>query len=154
MQEIRLYIYTDAPMTTEDRGSAAYLLQYVKEGREIGSRADSITFISRNQKGATLEAIIAALTRINDANTAHLTIICHTPGVIQAINQSLYTKWALNGWTNSRGKEVEYATEWQRIVQLIKDKAPEITARAPAADESEIMYQLGAGYFLPEAKMA
>lgn len=154
MQEIRLYIYTDAPMTTEDRGSAAYLLQYVKEGREIGSRADSITFISRNQKGATLEAIIAALTRINDANTAHLTIICHTPGVIQAINQSLYTKWALNGWTNSRGKEVEYATEWQRIVQLIKDKAPEITARAPAADESEIMCQLGAGYFLPEAKMA
>ena len=154
MQEIRLYIYTDAPMTTEDRGSAAYLLQYVKEGREIGSRADSITFISRNQKGATLEAIIAALTRINDANTAHLTIICHTPGVIQAINQSLYTKWALNGWTNSRGKEVEYAEEWQRIIQLMNDKTPEVTARAPAADESEIMCQLGAGYFLPEAKMA
>lgn len=101
-----------------------------------------------------MEAVIAAVTKINDGNRMPLTIVCHSPGVIQAINQQFYTKWSVNSWKNSKGKEIEYADEWQRITRLMEDKTPEVTARAPAQGEEDIMDKLGAGYFLPHAKLA
>lgn len=88
--------------------------------------------------------MIDAVTRIKDGNSTPLTIICHCPGVIQAVNQSLYTKWSMNGWKNSKGEEVECVEEWQRIVELFKDKVKDVTARAPHSTEDHIMQSLGA----------
>lgn len=91
--------------------------------------------------------MIDAVTRINDGNSVPLTIICHCPGVIQAVNQGLYTKWSMNGWKSSEGKEVECAGEWQRIVELFKDKVRDVEARAPRSNEDHIMQGLGAEQF-------
>ncbi len=154
MKEIRLYIYANAPVMTEDRGSVKYLLQYVKDGREIGSRSESISFTERNQKGATLEAMISALTRINNSNTCPLMVICHSPNVIQGINMNLYNTWEKNDWKTSRGKDVEYKTEWQQISELIKTKLPLIKSRTPEEGEEEIMKKLGGDYFLAKTKLA
>ena len=143
MKEIRLYIFTNAPVRGTDHRKYAYLMQYVKDGRETGAREDH-AIIDDNQKGATLEALIASLTRINDGNDIPVTIICHCPGVIQAINQSQYVTWSQNGWMNSKGKEAEHAGKWQRVKALIDSKAPHIIARPPEAGEDEIMHRLGA----------
>lgn len=143
MKEIRLYIYTNAPVRGTDRRIYAYLMQYVRDGQETGARDDRAV-IESNQKGATLEAMIASLTRINDGNEIPVSIICHCPGVITAINQSQFDAWSRNGWRNAKGAEVEHADKWQRVKALIDSKAPHIIARPPGSGEEEIMQKLGA----------
>lgn len=153
MKEIRLYIYTNAPVRGEDRAKYAYLMQCVKDGKELGAREDH-SAVDTNQKGATLEALIASLTRVSDGNDVPVTIICHCPGVIMAINQSRLAVWSLNGWKNSKGGEVEHAAKWQRVKALIDNKAPEIKARPPHDAENEIMRRLGAEQYDPHLNIA
>ena len=153
MKEIKLFIYTNAPVRGTDHRKYAYLMQYVRDGRETGSRGDH-AIIDDNQKGATLEALIASLTRINDGNDIPVTIVCHCPGVITAINQSQYDTWSRNGWRNAKGAEVEHADKWQRVKALIDAKAPHIIARAPEAGEEEVMRKLGAETYDSHANIA
>lgn len=153
MKEIKLYIFTNAPVRGTDHRKYAYLMQYVKDGRDTGTREDH-AIIDDNQKGATLEALISSLTRINDGNEIPVTIICHCPGVITAINQSQYVTWSQRGWTNAKGAEVEHADKWQRVKALIDAKAPHIMARAPEDTEGEIMQKLGAETYDPHANIA
>lgn len=153
MKEIKLFIYTNAPVRGTDRKKYAYLLQYVKEGQETGSREDHAV-IEENQKGATLEALLSSLARINDGNEIPVTIICHCPGVITAINQRQLESWAGNGWKNAKGAEVEHADKWQRVKALIDTKAPHITARAPEFGEEEIMKKLGADMYEARTNIA
>ena len=153
MKEIRLYIYTNAPVRGTDRKKYAYLLQYVKEGQETGSREDHAV-IEENQKGVTLEALLSSLARINDGNEIPVTIICHCPGVITAINQHQLESWSGNGWKNAKGSEVEHADKWQRVKALIDTKAPHITARPPEAGEEETMTKLGADIYEARTNIA
>lgn len=153
MKEIRLYIYTNAPVRSSDRAKYSYLMQYVKDGQVTGQREDHAA-VDENQKGATLEALIASVTRINDGNDIPVTVICHCPGVIQAINQSQIATWSLNGWQNSKGKEVEHAGKWQRVKALMDAKTHDITARPPADSETELMHKLGAEGFDPHLNIA
>lgn len=153
MREIRLYIYTDAKVRAYDRAKVTYLLQFVKDGRDVGAKDDRMA-VDGNQKAATLEAMIAALTRVNDGNEIPITVICHCPGVIQAINQTLYTKWAENSWKNAKGAEIECADKWERIVELIRHKTKDITARPPAGDDEAIMTKLGAEGYNPHTNIA
>ena len=76
-----------------------------------------------------------------------LTLVCHNPGIIGAINQRQYTAWSVNGWKTSKGKEVKHAEAWQRIEKLIRDKVADITARPPAGADDEVMRRLGAESF-------
>lgn len=153
MKEIRLYIYTNAPVRQSDRAKYSYLMQYVKDGQVTGQREDHAA-VDENQKGATLEAMIASITRINDGNDIPVTVVCHCPGVIQAINQSQYDTWSHRGWTNSKGGEVEHATKWQRVKALFDNKIREISARAPSDCETELMNKLGAESFDPHQNIA
>lgn len=152
MKEIKLYICTNAAPRREDRAKVTYLLQYVKNGQDAGSREDHMA-VDGNQKSATLEALISALTRINDGNTTPITIICHCPGVIQCINQVLHMKWQANGWKNSKGTEVECADMWERVSKLLKDKSDEIMARPPADEDQGIMRKLGAETYDPKTPL-
>ena len=153
MKEIRLYVFTNANVRASDRAKVSYLLQYLKDGREDGSRTDHMA-VDGNQKNATLEGMISALTRMKDGNEVPVTVICHCPGVIQAINQTLYTKWAENSWKNAKGAEIECADKWERIVELIRHKTKDITARPPAGDDEAIMTKLGAEGYNPHTNIA
>ena len=82
-----------------------------------------------------------------------LTIICHNPGVIAAINQRQIATWSRNGWKTSKGKEVKHAEAWQRIEKLIRDKVANITARPPEDSETDIMHKLGAETFSPKTPL-
>ena len=159
MQEIRLYIYTDAAALNADRAKAAYLLQYVKDGVDAGSRKDHMA-VDGNQKAATLEAMMDALARISDGNEIPVLIICHCPGVIQAINQHQYLGWLKNGWKNSRGLEVEHADKWERVVKLFRQKTKKyesgafnVKACTPSDQDAWIMDKLGAGNFIAHTNM-
>lgn len=148
MKQIRIYIYTDARIRTWDRSVVAYSIQYIKDGQMAAERTDRMA-VEGHQKAATLEGLISTLTRIADGNTLPVVVICHCPGVIAAINQTQYAAWSKNGWKNSQGREVECVNLWERVVDLIGNKAPEITARPPEDSENEIMYKLGAESFDP-----
>ena len=152
MKEIRIYIYTDAKVRTWDRVIAAYSLQYIKDGEMAAERSDRVA-LEGHQKAATLEALISTLTRIADGNTLPVTVICHCPGVIAAINQSQYAAWSRNGWKNSQGNEIDCANLGERVVRLIEDKAPEITARPPEDSEQEIMQKMGAEKYDPSTPL-
>lgn len=160
MQEIRLYIYTDAAVMSEDRAKVAYLLQFVKDGVDAGSREDHMA-VNGNQKAATLEAMMDALARISDGNEIPVLIVCHCPGVIQAINQEQYIKWLSNGWKNSKGLEIEHADKWERVIKLMKQKTKQfddgafgVKASAPSDQDALIMRKLGAGSFNPHTNIA
>lgn len=153
MKEIRLYIFTNANVRASDRAKVSWLMQYVKDGQESGSRTDHMA-VDGNQKNATLEGMISALGRLNDGNSVPVTLICHCPGVIQAINQTLYVKWQENGWKNAKGTEVECADKWERVALLLREKTKDITARPPAGDDEGIMSKLGAEGFSPRANIA
>lgn len=153
MKEIRLYIYTDAAVSSVDRAKVSYLLSFVKDGVESGSRTDHMA-IDGNQKAATLEAMMDALARISDGNEIPVTVICHCPGVIQSINQGLYRKWQANGWKNSKGDEVEHADKWERVVKLLAHKTKEVKATPPSDQDTPIMKKLGAETFDPHSNIA
>lgn len=153
MKEIRLYIHTNAAVSSADRAKASYMLQYLKDGTESGTRKDHMS-VDSNQKGATLEAMIDALARISDGNEIPVTVICHCPGVIQSINQDLYAKWQQNGWKNSRGDEIEHADKWERVVKLLAHKTKEVKAAAPSDQDATIMKKLGAETFDPHTNIA
>lgn len=146
MGEIRLYIWTDASPFRADRAVTRYELAFLKEDKVIGTRSDHF-IADQNQQGAILEGLIAALTRIQDGSGMKLTLVCHNPGIIGAINQRQYTAWSVNGWKTSKGKEVKHAEAWQRIEKLIRDKVANITARPPAGYDDEVMRRLGAESF-------
>lgn len=160
MQEIRLYIYTDAGVRVADRAKVSYMLQYMKDGVDAGSRQDHMS-VDGNQKAATLEAMMDALARISDGNEIPVLIICHCPGVIQAINQHQYLGWLRNGWKNSKGLEVEHADKWERVVKLFRQKTKKyesgafnVKACAPSDQDAGIMDELGAGSFEARANLA
>ena len=146
MGEIRLYVWTDASPFRADRAVTRYELAFFKDGRHVGSRMDHF-IADRNQQGAILEGLIAAMTRIQDGSGMSLTLVCANAYIIGSINQSQYVKWSLNGWKTSKGEEVKHAEEWQRVEQLIKDKISDITARVPAGEDDEVMRRLGAEAF-------
>ena len=159
-QEIRLYIYTDAAVRASDRAVVSYLLQYVKDGVDAGSREDRMV-VDGNQKAATWEAMMDALARISDGNVIPVSIICHCPGVIQAINQEQYIKWQSNGWKNSKGSEIEHAEKWERVVKLMNQKTKRfdsgafgVKAYAPSEQDAEIMKKLGAKQSDPNINIA
>ena len=87
------------------------------------------------------------MTRIQDGSGMSLTLVCANAYIIGSINQSQYVKWSLNGWKTSKGEEVKHTEEWQRVEQLIHDKVADITARAPAGPDDEVMRRLGAETF-------
>lgn len=146
MGEIRLYIWTDASPFRADRAVTRYELAMLKGDKVIGTRSDHFA-ADQNQQGMILEGLIAAMTRIHDGSGMSLTLICHNAGIIGAINQSQYTKWSQNGWKTVKGEEVKHAEAWQRVEQLIHDKVADITARAPAGPDDEVMRRLGAETF-------
>lgn len=152
MKEIRIYIHTDAQIRAWTRCIMAYSIQYIKDGQMAAERTDRAA-VEGHQKAATLEALISTLTRIADGNALPVTVICHCPGVIAAINQKQYSAWSRNGWKNSQGNEVECAALWERVVELIGKKAPELTARPPEDSETEIMHKLGAETFDPKTPL-
>ncbi len=156
MQEIRIYIYTDAPVRGEKQVVMRYLLQYIKDGKEIGSKREKArVIVTTNHKGATLETMITAIDRIGDGNKIPVIIICHCSGdFMAAVNQGYYKRWSLNAWQNSKGIEVEHADLWERLYKLIEEKAKSLKARAPYDTETDIMRSLGAEGFIGAAKLA
>ena len=159
-QEIRLYIYTDAAALNADRAKVSYMLQFMKNGTDAGSRKDHMT-VEGNQKAATLEAMMDAIARISDGNEIPVLIICHCPGVIQAINQHQYLGWLRNGWKNSRGLEIEHADKWERVIKLFRQKTKQyetgafcVYASAPSDQDAGIMDELGAGSFEAHTNLA
>lgn len=156
MQEMRLYIYTEAPPIGEATVPMRYQLQFIKDGElRASEREKENAQVTSNQKGATLETMIAAITRIKDGNQIPLTVICHCPNDFMiSLNRAYYVKWSQNAWKNSKGAEVEHVLKWQRLMRLFDDKLPHIFARAPHHEECEIMEELGAKPIAPYAKLA
>lgn len=154
MKEIRPYIHTNAAVSIQDRARVSYLLRFTKDGEELTTRTDRLMTVG-NQKSATLEAMITALSRIKDGNEIPILVVCHCPGIIQAINQGLYERWRSNGWTNSKGTAIEHASKWESVVELIEHKTKGgIKAAAPTDQEALIMQRLGAEEFDPHANIA
>lgn len=156
MQEMRLYIYTDAPLIGEATVPVRYHLQFIRDDQiRASEREKEYASVTSNQKGATMETMIAAITRIKDGNKIPLTVVCHCSGdFMGAINQALYVKWRQNAWKSSKGKEIEHADKWQRLCELFEKKLPKIKARPPEDSESPIMERLGAKPFIPYTQLA
>lgn len=156
MQEMRLYIYTDAPLIGEATVPVRYHLQFIKDDQVRASeREKESASVTSNQKGATMETMIAAITRIKDGNKVPLTVVCHCSGdFMGAINQGQYKKWSQNAWKNSKGREIEHADKWRQLYELFGKKLPKIKARPPEDDESPIMERLGAKPFVPYIQLA
>ena len=106
-----------------------------------------------NQTVATLEALLAALKEFSGKQKQRVCVVCSCNPVLIAVNQKLPERWEANGYINSKGNPVAHADLWREAVRLSKEKQIELTARAPDQTEAEIMYEMGAGYFLPHLEL-
>ena len=150
MAERQLFLWTDAAPRTYDRA------KYTYRGMSLTGALSPIQsgeLPEANQAAALLEALLAGLQEFSGKQKQTLCVVCGCPYIITAINQKSIAKWESNGYRTSKNEAVKHSTLWHAVYELSRAKQIELTARAPSGSETEIMYEMGAGYFLPHAKL-
>ena len=121
MQEINLYILTEAKGNISEAGRVAYELETVQRGAKV--RRDFKTYIpDRNRNGAMLEGLCDAFTHVLPGKDIRMNvyseaIMMHT----HITNGNIFT-WEKNGFTKSDGSPVAYADLWEPITRDIREK--------------------------------
>ena len=140
MQEIRIYVWTDASPFREDRCLVRYELQVIRPNSPTAFKTDGFT-TTATQIGATLEGLVSALRRVKDGNEIPITII--SKGMVTGIISSgQYLEWRERGWKTKKGEPVAYLNLWQEISTLIFAKTAHCSARTPIPEDEETINRL------------
>lgn len=148
--ERRLLIWTDASPRQWDRARFTY------RGVAPGGTASAVMsgeVQEANQASATLEALITGLKEYSGKHSMTVYVVCSCPTVIGAINQRFIDKWRANGFVTVKNKPVEHADLWRQVYDTADAKQIELKARCPDSTENELMYEMGASYFIPHASV-
>ena len=122
MQEINLYILTEAKGNISESGRVAYELETVQRGAKV--RRDYKTYLpDRNRNGAMLEGLCDALeNHILSNKELRMNVYSEAPMINAHIsNGNIYT-WEKNGFRKADGSPVAYADLWEPITRNIREK--------------------------------
>lgn len=146
----QLFLWTDAGPKTYDRAKYTYRGMSLTG---ILSPVASGELPEANQAAALLEALLAGLQEYSGKQKQTLCIVCGCPYIITSINQKAMEKWESNGYKTSKNEAVKHSALWHAVYELSREKQIDLTARAPSGSETEIMYEMGASYFLPHSDL-
>ena len=123
MQEINLYILTEAKGNTPEAGRVAYELEMV---RRDGSKAhmDHKTYLpDRNKNGAMLEGLCDALVNhVLEDRDIRMNVYSEAPMMNTHITNGNIYVWEKNGFKKADGSPVAYAELWEQITESIRGK--------------------------------
>ena len=113
MELVRLNFYTDGS-TRGNPGPGGFGVVCLWERQILCADSKQFEYTTNNRM--ELEAIIYVLEHYKEGN---MNIYSDSAYCVNMINDWMW-KWALNGWCNSKGKEVENIDLVQKVYELMK----------------------------------
>lgn len=117
--KVNLYTSCSIKGPARRRGCCMWLLEYLTADNIPITRQGMIKDEDTTENRITLEAINAALDRLNKP----CEILINTPceHVLNAAGHCWPPIWKKSGWKNAKGKDVKNADLWERYLDLTKD---------------------------------
>lgn len=113
---VNIYIETNITGIKPADGSVITVLEFVAGNGKRATKTVQEEVMQVTGKQAVLEAVNAALERLN--RPCEITLYVNNPYIYETIQKKRAEQWRKNHWKNSKAVEPAYRQQWERYLGL------------------------------------
>lgn len=120
LKTVEIFVTTDLRGRAKGAGRVMYILRTgLADGRSYESEPEAAEYEEATERTLVLYAVRDALSRMKYA--CQITVHTECEYFASVLSQGWLSRWQMNGWKNSRGKEVKDAELWEMLLQDLEE---------------------------------